>query len=253
MWNIEHSIFKGHSNARSILGFGKNVVIYSLATGLFCSTQPPVCHTIRRMSERQAKNVTAVVSDVAIVGSGPAGLSLAGILEQKGISYVVYEKYGRDTTPLGGCLDMHKGSGHTAFEQAGCYAEFRKYGRLGPATIHQVWDYAGNQPFAWGEGVDSPELDRFQIKKALLTVVPDEKIRWNTGVTEAKRGPDGMVVLHLTDGSMASGFKLVVGADGTWSKVRPLVSDNLLLPPAGLCTHVVTFARLRQHYRSIQE
>lgn len=161
--------------------------------------------------------------DVAIVGSGPAGLSLAGILEQMGISYVVYEKYKKDTVPLGGCLDMHAGSGQLAFEKAGVTAEFRRYGRTGPATIHQVWDHLGNKPFEWGRGKDQPEIDRFQIKKALLSAIPDEKILWKIGVVEASRGKDGAIVLHLTDGSTATGFKLVVGADGTWSKVRSLV------------------------------
>ena len=168
---------------------------------------------------------TTSQADIAIIGSGPAGLSLAGILERAGLSYVVFEKYGRDTTPRGGCLDMHPGSGHVALEQAGCYAEFRRYGRLGPATIHQVWDHKGSKFFAWGEGKDAPELDRFQIKKALLTTVPDEKIRWRTGLSKAERDANGKIVLHLDDGTMATGFKLVVGADGTWSKVRPLVSS----------------------------
>ena len=167
------------------------------------------------------------VPDVAIVGSGPSGLSLAGILEQYGISYVVYENYTRDDVPQGGCLDMHAGSGHEAFRRAGCYLEFRKYARGGPATIHQVWDSNGNLPFAWGEGKDSPEMDRFDIKRALLTVVPDQKIRWQCGVDKAERDENGNIVLYLGDGRIATGFKLVVGADGTWSKVRHLVSLSL--------------------------
>lgn len=164
--------------------------------------------------------------DIAIVGSGPAGLSLAGMLEQAGMSYVVYEKYARDDVPRGGCLDMHEGSGHEAFRQAGCYEEFRKYGRTGPATIHQVWDHLGHQSFNWGTGKDKPELDRFEIKKALLTVIPDHRIQWKNGVVKAERDENGKIILHLSDGTIASGFKLVVGADGTWSKVRELVGAS---------------------------
>lgn len=165
-------------------------------------------------------------ADIAIIGGGPAGLSLAGILEQFGISYVVYEKYAKDTVPKGGCLDLHAGSGHEVFKQAGAWDEFRKYGRLGEATIHQVWDHKGNKVFAWGEGKDKPELDRFQIKTALLTVVPDEKIKWKTGIDKAERDTNGKIVLHLSNGTTVTGFKLVVGADGTWSKIRPLVGLN---------------------------
>lgn len=170
-----------------------------------------------------AAEPTTSPAEIAIIGGGPSGLSLAGILERAGMSYVIYEKYARDEIPLGGCLDMHKGSGHAAMEQAGCYAEFRKYGRLGPATIHQVWAHSGHEVFAWGEGKDAPELDRFQIKKALLTTVPDARIRWHTGLLKAERDSQGKIVLHLSDGTTATGFKLVVGADGTWSKVRSLV------------------------------
>lgn len=192
-------------------------------------------------------NLNLVTPDVAIVGSGPAGLSLAAIFEQMGISYVVFEKYAKDTVPLGGCLDMHAGSGHLAFEMAGAYKEFRKYGRTGPYTIHQVWDHRGNQAFAWGDGVDSPELDRFQIKKALLTVVPEKKIRWNTGVTAANRDENGMIVLQLADGTTATGFKLIVGADGTWSKIRPLVNFPFHEP----CSiSILSHVRLRQRDRN---
>lgn len=164
-------------------------------------------------------------ADIAIVGGGPAGLSLAGILEQFGISYVIYEKYAKETVPKGGCLDMHAGSGHEAFKQAGVWDEFRKYGRLGEATIHQVWDHKGNKVFAWGEGKDKPELDRSQVKAALLSVIPEQNIKWKTGIDKVERSTNGSIVLHLSNGTTATGFKLVVGADGTWSKVRPLVSS----------------------------
>lgn len=162
--------------------------------------------------------------EVAIVGGGPAGLSLAAILEQYGISYTIFEKHGKDEKPAGGCLDMHAGSGRAAFEAANCLSELEKYGRRGEANIHQVWTHDGQKSFAFGEGEDIPEMDRHEIKKAFLTVVPDAKIRWGTGVIRADRDDEGRINLHLSDGTVANGFSLVVGADGTWSKVRPLVS-----------------------------
>ena len=160
---------------------------------------------------------------IAIVGGGPSGLALAGMLERAGLDFMVYEREARDTPPRGGCLDLHIGSGQRAMKEAGCFEEMRKYGRLGATTVAQVWDHKGNKVFSWGEGRDAPEVDRYNIKKALLTTIPDEKVVWRAGVTEATRDEKGQVVLHLANGTTATGFKVVVGADGMWSKIRHLV------------------------------
>jgi 2-polyprenyl-6-methoxyphenol hydroxylase-like FAD-dependent oxidoreductase len=164
--------------------------------------------------------------DIAIVGGGPSGLALAGMLERHGFSYIVYERSAKTTPPAGGCLDLHKGSGQRAMREAGCFDEMRKLGRLGAATVAQVWDYQGNKSFSWGEDRDAPELDRGDIRKALLTSVSEENVRWETPVKKTER-KDGNIVLILEDGSTVGGFKLVVGADGTWSKVRHLVSHTV--------------------------
>jgi 2-polyprenyl-6-methoxyphenol hydroxylase-like FAD-dependent oxidoreductase len=167
--------------------------------------------------------------DIAIVGGGPSGLALAGMLEKAGLSYIVYERSAKDTPPRGGCLDLHANSGQRAMKAAGCFEEFERYARGGDATIHQVWDHNGNKVFAWGHDHDSPELDRDKIRKALLTVIPEEKVVWRKGVTSSERDENGRIVLSFGDGTSASGFKLVVGADGTWSKIRHLVWCILLV------------------------
>ena len=164
-----------------------------------------------------------MVADIAIVGGGPAGLALAGMLERAGLDYIVYERSARDTPPRGGCLDLHAGSGQLAMREAGCFEEFRKYARAGDATIHCFWDHKGNKAISFGQGRDSPELDRHQIKKTLLTAIPAEKIVWETRVASSERDKKGNVILSFADGTTVTGFKLVVGADGTWSKVRHLV------------------------------
>lgn len=163
------------------------------------------------------------VPEIAIVGGGPSGLALAGMLERAGMDFVLYERGSRDEAPRGGCLDLHKGSGQRAMKEAGCWAEMEKYGRRGDATVHWVFDHLGNRFASWGEGHDAPELDRYDIKRALLTTVPDAKIQWDSHMTEANRDGKGQVILRFADGSTASGFKLVVGADGAWSKIRHLV------------------------------
>ncbi|KAK5659818.1 hypothetical protein OQA88_1030 [Cercophora sp. LCS_1] len=166
---------------------------------------------------------------IAIVGAGPSGLALAAILEkQGGFDYVVYESSAEDMPPRGGCLDLHPGSGQRAMREAGVFDEFKKYGRLGDATIHRLFGHKGNLIFEFGEGRDAPEIDRWAIRKVLLTGIDKERVHWRKAVQKTERDPStGEIVLTLADGSTASGFKLVVGADGTWSKVRHLVTDAL--------------------------
>ncbi|KAJ5476125.1 hypothetical protein N7475_001854, partial [Penicillium sp. IBT 31633x] len=162
---------------------------------------------------------------IAIVGGGPSGLALAAILEQKGIDYIVYERSQRDAPPHGGCLDLHPGSGQRAMKEAGVFAEFQKHSRTGDATIHLLFNHKGEQVFKFGEGRDAPEIDRWAIRKVLLTGIPEEKVIWSKAVQSADRDDNGQVVLQFVDGTTASGFRLIVGADGTASKIRHLVTS----------------------------
>ncbi|KAF4171097.1 hypothetical protein CNMCM8927_003668 [Aspergillus lentulus] len=138
--------------------------------------------------------------DIAIVGGGPCGLVLAVILEQKGIDYVIYECSAEDTPPRGRCLDIHRSSGQIALKEAGCFEESKKYARGGHATIHSMWDHKGNKLLAFGEGRDSPEIDRWQLRRVLLSSVPKEKIRWSTAVKSSSRHAHGDITLEFEDG-----------------------------------------------------
>jgi 2-polyprenyl-6-methoxyphenol hydroxylase-like FAD-dependent oxidoreductase len=110
--------------------------------------------------------------------------------------------------------------------EAGYFEEFKRYGRSGDATIHWVCDHNGNKVFSWGEGRNAPDLDRHEIKQALLTTIPEEKIMWQKGVTASARDEKGNIILSFVDGTTATGFKPAVGADGTWSKIRHLVRPD---------------------------
>lgn len=56
-----------------------------------------------------------------------------------------------------------------------------------------------------------------------MSGIPKEKIQWSKAVRKAERDASGQVDLTFADGTTASGFKLVVGADGVWSDIRHLV------------------------------
>ncbi|KAK8037532.1 hypothetical protein PG991_000878 [Apiospora marii] len=170
-------------------------------------------------------------SSVAIIGAGPAGLALARLLECRGVSYVVYE---RDASPAafgqrtGGTLDIHASTGQRAIVEGGLAKEFEKYARYDASTF-KLWDGVGRgrQYVDLERGSDFPEIDRGDLRRIYLEAVPEGKIRWGCGVKRVTRGADGKggePVLEFADGTTASGFRLVVGADGAWSKVRSLLT-----------------------------
>lgn len=160
---------------------------------------------------------------IAIIGGGPCGLTLARLLECKGIDYVVYERDESETSNIsGGALDLHPETGQHALREAGLFDDFKKYARYDD-TVFTVTDKLGTQHLRIGEGRDAPEIDRVELRQILLDSIPKDKIKWGHGLKSATIGEDNKAILHFANGAVLSGFKLVVGADGAWSKVRPLV------------------------------
>ncbi|MDB6079606.1 MAG: nah, partial [Akkermansiaceae bacterium] len=71
---------------------------------------------------------------------------------------------------------------------------------------------------------ERPEVDRTELRRVLLESVPPEMIRWNHKLKAIWQQDGGAWELVFENGERGV-FDLVVGADGAWSKVRPLVSD----------------------------
>ena len=164
---------------------------------------------------------------IAILGAGPSGLALARLLEVKNIEYVVFERdESADAVTSGGTLDIHTEDGQLMLKEAGLFEEFRSHARYdGQATLmvdgqmNVVWD---KKPDEGEEG--RPEIDRKVLREILLRSVPERRIQWNRKVEEVVRDKDGSMEIHFENGFVERGFKLVVGADGAWSKARSLVS-----------------------------
>lgn len=160
---------------------------------------------------------------IAIIGSGPGGLTLARLLECKGIDYVVYERDESETSPRsGGSLDIHPLTGQQALRECGLFDEFKRYARYDD-TLFTLADKLGKQLLQMGQDRDAPEIDRSELRQILLDAIPKGKIKWGHALTSVAVGEDSRPVLHFANGVALSGFKLVVGADGAWSKVRPAV------------------------------
>jgi 2-polyprenyl-6-methoxyphenol hydroxylase-like FAD-dependent oxidoreductase len=71
---------------------------------------------------------------------------------------------------------------------------------------------------------DRPEIDRTQLRQLLLDALPDAAVRWDQKVQAVRPLADGRHAVAV-DGRPDEAFDLVVGADGAWSRVRPLVSE----------------------------
>lgn len=161
---------------------------------------------------------------IAILGAGPSGLALGRFLEVANIAYIIFERDESATWAIGrgGTLDLHKGSGQLALQEAGLLDQFKLLARCD--ATNTLADAQGTIHFRSGGDQDRPEIDRKDLRALLLGSIPANKVRWGLRVHRVQRDTDASMSVHFADGSIESGFRLVVGADGAWSKARSMVS-----------------------------
>ncbi len=162
---------------------------------------------------------------IAVVGGGLSGLVLARILQQHDIACTVYElDANADARRQGGLLDLHVESGQRALREAGRYEQFRRLTRP-QAEAMRVIDKAGtvfiDQPSEGNAG--RPEIDRTELRALLLDSLRPGRVVWDRKLRRARRLDDGRYELLFANGSRETA-DLLIGADGAWSRVRPLLS-----------------------------
>lgn len=158
---------------------------------------------------------------------------LARLLHSHDIPCIIFESEASiDYRAQGGTLDLRTKTGLAAVKEAGLWEEFLKYARFDGESL-LITD---KKLIAWlrrnpgkpnqkGKVQEAPEIDRADLRQLLAESIPKDCIRWGRKLAKVQETDAGLQ-LHFTSGEIESGFDLIVGCDGAFSKTRNFLSSE---------------------------
>lgn len=168
---------------------------------------------------------------IAIIGGGPGGLTLARLLQLKGADVKVYERdMNKNARVQGSPLDLHDESGLAALSKANLLEEFKNNFLPGADRKKIMNEYAevffSDHETKPEEDFDNeyfrPEIDRGALRKILLESLQPETVIWNSHFISMKKQQEGWLLQFRSGDPVYA--DIVIGADGANSKIRPYIT-----------------------------
>ena len=168
---------------------------------------------------------------VAIIGGGPGGLTLARLLQLKGAKVKVYERdENREVRVQGATLDLHFESGLKALEEAGLMDAFKanyrpdndRYRVMDEHTNIFHDDHTKESTGDFGDEWFRPEIDRGPLRNLLLDSLQPDTVVWDSHIVSLENIGDAWKIIFQNGNSAVA--DIVIGADGANSKIRPVVT-----------------------------
>ncbi|KAF5000514.1 hypothetical protein FGRMN_1681 [Fusarium graminum] len=168
--------------------------------------------------------------DIAIIGGGIAGLTLAIALHHRNIPVVLYEQ----------AEDFHEIGAGVSFTPNAVQAMKVCHPGVDEA-FHKVctwngWDSKKKTWFDFLDGTTEDDQVAFSIETSLgqngvhrahfldelIHLLPSDKVQFGKHIDKAEEGPDGKIQMNFSDGSTAYADALI-GCDGIGSRVRKII------------------------------
>lgn len=170
---------------------------------------------------------------IAIVGGGPGGLTLARLLQLNGANVKVYERdLNKEARVQGAPLDLHEESGLAALRKANLIEEFKQ--NFLPGADKKIItnergeilysDHETNLDENFGYEHFRPEIDRGPLRNLLLKSLNPETVVWDSHFISMEKQNEGWLLYFKNDASYYA--DIVIAADGANSKIRPYITNS---------------------------